>query len=366
MVGVDSLDSPVSTGWSAEDSIDELARLVGTIGINVVGSVIQKLPVPKSRTFVGQGKVEEITALYDKLVFDLLVFDDELSLLQYKTLSSLFPDITIVDRVAIILEIFSRHANTKEGRLQVELARAQYLLPRLTGHWRHLERLGGGIGTRGPGESQLETDKRLVQKRITAVSRDIDKIRKHRSLYRRRRLESEIPIVALVGYTNSGKSSLLKALTKTEILVQDQLFATLDPTTRRMCLPNMQKVLLTDTVGFIHKLPPTIVEAFKSTLEELQDASLLLHVVDISSPNATEQCRTVENILRDLNIDQKPVITVYNKIDLLDSTNSISTEPVTEAQGLINSCPKNTVMISAVKRIGFDRLIQNIEAMITK
>jgi GTP-binding protein HflX len=364
---VDYVDkSASSSNWSTEDSLSELARLVNTIGIRVTGHLIQKLSSPKRQTYVGQGKLDELIGTQETQPIDQLIFDDELTPLQYKTLVAMFPKIEILDRVSVILEIFSRHARTKEGRLQIELARAQYLLPRLTGQWKHLERLGGGIGTRGPGESQLETDRRLIQKRITTIKKDLEKVSKHRALYRKKRQMSYIPIVALVGYTNSGKSSLLKTLTKSDVLVQNQLFATLDPTTRRLCLPNLTKILVTDTVGFIHKLPPTIIEAFKSTLEELQDASILLHVVDISSLHATEQSITVENILAELGIADKPVITVYNKIDLIDYNQFLSSVDRPGTQDFLKSCPENTVMVSAEKRLGLDRLLHNIESLLLK
>ena len=217
----------------------------------------------------------------------------------------------------MILDIFAKRARTREGQLQVELAQHQYLFPRLAGQWSHLERLGGGIGTRGPGESQLETDRRLIRQKIHRLKAQIEEVRKHRLLYRQKRQKSGIPIVALVGYTNAGKSTLLNALSQADVFVEDKLFATLDPTTRRLTLPDKSVVLITDTVGFIRKLPPTIVTAFRATLEELTEASMLLHVVDLSSHNAAEQCQIVEDILADLNLMDKPRITALNKIDLL-------------------------------------------------
>ncbi len=223
----------------------------------------------------------------------------------------------VIDRTALILDIFAKRAQTHEGKLQVELAQNEYLLPRLAGQWSHLERLGGGIGTRGPGEMQLETDRRLVERRIHRLKKELGEVRKHRTLYRTNRRRSGVPVVALVGYTNAGKSTLLNTLSGADVLVEDKLFATLDPTTRRLRLPDGQTVLLTDTVGFIHKLPPTVVAAFRATLEELEEADLLLHVVDITHKNAAEQCQTVEDILADLGLEQKPRLTLLNKVDLL-------------------------------------------------
>jgi len=276
--------------------------------------------------------------------------------------------IKVLDRVALILDIFARRAQTREGKLQVELAQHQYLYPRLAGQWSHLERLGGGIGTRGPGESQLETDRRLIRHKIDRLKNGIEQVRKHRLLYRQQRRKSRIPVVALVGYTNAGKSTLLNALSKADVFVEDKLFATLDPTTRRISIPGAISVLITDTVGFIKKLPPSIVTAFRATLEELNEADILVHVVDLSSPDAAEQCQAVEEILTDLNIGEKPRITALNKIDrLLDGSRSWSEE---EALDYLADQPAplidRTVLISATKKWGMDKFREMIGQILPK
>jgi GTP-binding protein HflX len=270
--------------------------------------------------------------------------------------------------VALILDIFARRARTHEGQLQVELAQNQYLMPRLAGQWSHLERLGGGIGTRGPGEPQLETDRRLIRRRIHHLKTKLEGIRKQRELYRHKRRKSGIPIVAVVGYTNAGKSTLLNALSHADVFVEDKLFATLDPTTRRLILPDKSVVLLTDTVGFIRKLPPTIVTAFRATLEELDEASVLIHVVDLTSHNAPERCQTVEDILTDLNLMDKPRITALNKIDLLlDSDKTWDEESaLTYFSNQDEAVSENTVLISATKRWGLANLLKLINRTLTK
>ena len=293
--------------------------------------------------------------------YNVIILDDELTPNQQQNLEEAL-DVKIIDRVALILDIFARRARTHEGRLQVELAQHQYLLPRLAGQWSHLERLGGGIGTRGPGESQLETDRRLIRRKIQRLEEQTEEISKRRSLYRQQRQQSRIPVVALVGYTNAGKSTLLNVLCRADVLADDKLFATLDPTTRKMRLPDNTSILVTDTVGFIRKLPPTIIKAFRATLEELAEASLLLHVVDVSSPDAPEQCHTVEQILGELGLLDKQRFTVLNKIDRL-----LPTEPTQAGQGIENvlvslgvAPDDSTVIISAVKGWGLSRLIEMI------
>ncbi|MEA2085456.1 MAG: GTPase HflX, partial [Chloroflexota bacterium] len=258
--------------WSAGSSLDELAQLAGTAGVEVVERIIQRLPVPTKTHYVGKGKLAELVALKESTDCDVVIFDDELSPLQQRNLEQAL-EIKVIDRAALILDIFARRARTHEGQLQVELAQHQYLLPRLAGQWSHLERLGGGIGTRGPGEKQLETDRRLIQRKIHHLKEQLEQVRKHRVLYRQKRRRSGIPVVAIVGYTNAGKSTLLNTLSKAGVLVEDKLFATLDPTTRRLRLPDSRAVLLSDTVGFIRKLPPAIINAFRATLEELNEAS---------------------------------------------------------------------------------------------
>ncbi|MCJ7426241.1 MAG: GTPase HflX [Dehalococcoidales bacterium] len=340
--------------------MDELAQLAGTAGARVAGKLIQRLPWPAKTHYLGKGKLEELIALKGSLNYTVAIFDDELTPLQQRNLEEALK-VKVIDRVALILDIFARRAHTREGQLQVELAQHQYLLPRLAGQWRHLERLGGGIGTRGPGETQLETDRRLIQRKIHHLKAQIDDLRKHRQLYRQQRRKSGIPVVALVGYTNTGKSTLLNALSHADVFVEDKLFATLDPTTRRLTLPDKSSVLLTDTVGFIRKLPPTIVTAFKATLEELDEANLLLHIVDLTSHNAPEQCQTVEDILSDLNLSEKPRITALNKIDLLlDNSRRWDEKSALDYLSGQTKADENTVLVSAVKGWGLTGLLELI------
>jgi GTP-binding protein HflX len=301
---------------TAANSLEELAELAGSAGAAVVGRIVQQLPVPSHDYYVGRGKIQDLLAYKEKNPYSVIILDDELMPNQQRNLEEAL-EVKVIDRAALILDIFARRARTREGRLQVELAQHQYLLPRLAGQWSHLERLGGGIGTRGPGESQLETDRRLIRRKIQRLQEQTEDIRRRRAQYRQQRQKSGIPVVALVGYTNAGKSTLLNALCQADIYTDDRLFATLDPTTRRLNLPDSMTVLVTDTVGFIRKLPPTIIDAFRATLEELAEASLLLHVVDLSSPDAAVQCQTVEDILGELGLAGKPRLTALNKIDLL-------------------------------------------------
>lgn len=299
---------------AVNESMDELARLASSAGASVVGRVVQNLDHPSHESYVGKGKLEELVSRKDELGFETIILDDDLTPNQQHNLEVAL-GVKVLDRSALILDIFARRARTREGRLQVELAQHEYLLPRLAGQWQHLERLGGGIGTRGPGESQLETDRRLIRRKIQKLKEQTEAIRRQRSLHRQRRRQTGIPVVALVGYTNAGKSTLLNALCEAGIYADDRLFATLDPTTRRKTLPDGRAILLSDTVGFIRKLPPTIIAAFRATLEELQEADLLLHVVDLSSSDAASQCETVESILGDLQLQERPRLTVLNKID---------------------------------------------------
>ncbi len=313
LVGVEALgDDPGQVAYSLE----ELARLADTAGADVSGQVVQKRNKPDAATWLGRGKSEELAETCRELGANLVIFDRELSPAQARNLEDI-TGVRVIDRTQLILDIFARRARTREGKLQVELAQLNYLLPRLTGRGAELSRLGGGIGTRGPGETRLEVDRRRIRKRITDLNAEIKEIKKHRDLLRRGRKETPFSLVALVGYTNAGKSTVLKNLTGAGVLVEDKLFATLDPTTRRVVLPNNETILLTDTVGFIQNLPHHLVAAFKATLEEVVEADLLLHVVDSSHPNMEGQINAVNQVLESLGAVAKPVVMVYNKIDLL-------------------------------------------------
>ena len=359
LVGVGGKNS--NNNWSVTDSLQELSHLTKTAGANVVGMLTQKLDAPSPTYYIGKGKIGELVSLKEQTQYDTVIFDDELSPRQQRNLEEAL-GVKVIDRSALILHIFARKARTHEGKLQVELAQHQYLLPRLVGQWRHLERLGGGIGTRGPGEAQLETDRRLIYKRINLLRHKIESVRKHRALYRRRRKETRTPIVALVGYTNAGKSTLFNTLSKASVDVEDKLFSTLDPVTRRLALSDGQQFLITDTVGFIHKLPPSIIAAFRATLEELDEADLLLHIVDITHKNAANQCFTVEKILSGLNLENKPKITVFNKLDLALSSeaelNELTTIPYFEEEIVLPN--ESIALISAAKGWGMGELLNKI------
>ncbi len=347
--------------WSTDDSLEELSYLARTAGAEVVSTLSQKLRSPSRAYYIGKGKVEELISLREQTQYDTAIFDDELSPRQQRNLEEVL-GVKVIDRTALILDIFAKQAQTHEGQLQVELAQHQYLLPRLVGQWSHFEQLGAGIGTRGPGESQLETDRRLINKRINRLQHAIEDVKRHRALYRLRRKEIGMPIVALVGYTNSGKSTLFNALSKASVTVEDKLFSTLDPVTRYLTLPGGGKLLITDTVGFIPKLPPSIVAAFSATLEELDEADLLLHMVDITHKNAANQCRTVEEILRDLGLANKPRITVFNKLDLALSgeteLDALTAVPYLKEQIVLPQ--KNIALVSAAKGWGVDKLLDKI------
>ena len=351
-VGIKGRRSP----WTIADSLEELAQLADTAGAEVAGTVSQQLEAP-SHTYVGKGKLQEIADARRAMGFGTLICDDELTPTQQQNLErALGEHVKVIDRTALILDVFARHARTHEGRLQVELAQSEYLLPRLAGQWSHLERLGGGIGTRGPGETQIETDRRLVGQRIQRLKQELEKVRRHRAQYRARRHRNRLPVVALVGYTNAGKSSLLNALSGAGVLARGQLFSTLDPVTRKVRLPDGSDALLTDTVGFIQKLPTTLVAAFRATLEEVQEASFLLHVVDISHPNAAEQVEVVEDILRDLGLTDTPRVLALNKVDLLDSGGDAGFVP--EAEGI------RAVLTSTVTGAGLQELLQAVSAQV--
>ncbi len=307
-------------GWELRDSLAELSELANTAGAEVVGDGIQKMAAPCASTFIGKGKADEFAQHCRRADVDTVIFDDELSPAQSRNLEEVF-NCKILDRTALILDIFAQRARTREGKLQIELAQLQHLLPRLTRFWGHLSRQQGGIGMRGgEGETQLETDRRRVQDRIARISRDLQVVRRTRSTQRNARQRTHWALASIVGYTNAGKSTLLNTLTGSEVLVENKLFATLDPATRRLRLPTNQNVLLTDTVGFIRKLPHGLVEAFKATLEEVVQADLLVHVVDISHPRAEEQIQSVDAVLKEIGAEGKPTLMVFNKIDQLDGS----------------------------------------------
>lgn len=311
LIGVSTQDEDM------EASLDELGELADTAGAVVLGRVIQNREAAHPGTYIGKGKIEEVRLLAEELGADGVICDDELSPAQLRGLEKEL-EMKVMDRTLVILDIFAKHATTREGKLQVEMAQLGYRLARLSGLGKSLSRLGGGIGTRGPGEKKLETDRRLIKSRLARLNRELKQMQLHRDTARKQRLERAVPVAAVVGYTNAGKSTLMNALTGAGILAQDKLFATLDPTTRRMKLPGGQELLLTDTVGFIRKLPHHLVEAFKSTLEEARYADFILHVVDSSSPQMDAQMETVYETLQALDITGKPVITLFNKRDLTE------------------------------------------------
>ncbi len=350
--------------FAVEESLAELKRLADTAGFEVVGQITQKLDHPHPKTFIGPGKVKEAKTLADELLADVILFDDELSPRHQRELEELITgDTRLIDRTALILDIFSQHANTREGALQVELAQYEYRLPRLTRAWTHLVRQAGGgggrtgstagVGLRGPGETQLEVDRRDIRRRISQLKAELEKVRAHRSRHRTRRKESNIPVVSLVGYTNAGKSTLINQLAESEVYVADKLFATLDPTTRRVILPDGQQILVTDTVGFIQKLPTTLVAAFRATLEEIAEADLLLHIVDVTHPQAMAHVESVHKTLREIGADQIPTLPVLNKIDRLDDPS--------QALQKMDSFP-DAVAISALKGDGIEGLLDSVQS----
>ncbi len=345
------------------DSLTELALLADTAGLDVVGELTQKLDRPNVETYIGPGKVEELRALAEETRSQVIVFDDELSPRHQRELEvALGAAMRVLDRTALILDIFAQHAHTSEGMLQVELAQYEYFLPRLTRQWTHLARQAGGgggrtgsaggVGLRGPGETQLEVDRRTIRTRIAHLKKEIEKVRAHRMRYRAQRRRSRIPTVALVGYTNAGKSTLLNRLASSDVYVANQLFATVDPTTRRVELPGGYQALFTDTVGFIQKLPTTLVAAFRATLEEITEADLLLHVVDISHPNALNQYQAVQATLSDIGAGGIPEITALNKIDRLGRPEA--------ARNTVRQYPK-AVAISARRGTGQAELLEVVK-----
>ncbi|HIG81963.1 MAG TPA: GTPase HflX [Verrucomicrobiales bacterium] len=308
------------TGADLTETMAELAELARTAGAKIIGEGTQRLDRPHAATYIGKGKANEFAEICKQGDVDTVIFDDELSPAQTRNLEGVF-DCKVLDRTALILDIFAQRARTREGKMQIEMAQLQHILPRLTGLWTHLSRQKGGIGMRGDGESQLEVDRRRIQDRISKLRRDLKEVKRVRSTQRQGRQRSQWPLASIVGYTNAGKSTLLNALTGAEVLAEDKLFATLDPTTRRITLPTNQNALLSDTVGFIRKLPHQLVESFKATLEEVVEADLLLHVVDVASETAADQIASVNEVLEEIAADDKPTLMVFNKIDQLPERN---------------------------------------------
>ncbi|HLX39279.1 MAG TPA: GTPase HflX, partial [Ktedonobacteraceae bacterium] len=361
MVAVDS-DAQDSV-WSVEDSVSELGTLARTAGADVVGTMIQRLRHPDVATYIGKGRAQELSDLEKQLGFELVICDDELSPSQQRNLEK-FLEVRVIDRTALILDIFAQHARTREGRLQVELAQLEYRLPRLTGRGVMLSRqtggsrssggtggtgAGGAIGVRGPGETKLEIDRRRIRSRISDLRESIEQVREQRTLHRQQRASQAIPVIAIVGYTNAGKSTLFNALTEADVVAENKLFATLDPITRHVVLPGNQEALFTDTVGFIQKLPTKLIAAFRATLEEVTDADLLLEVVDVNHENAIEQSETVNDVLSDLDVADKPRVTALNKVDLLDDPRDVD----------ITLYP-NAVAISALQHSGLEALLEKV------
>jgi len=345
-------DAVKRSGADPESSLKELVSLAETAGVEVTATLMQHRATPDTKWFIGKGKAEELKAVAEETGAQTVIFDQELSGAQVRNLES-FLDRKIIDRTQLILDIFASRARTREGILQVELAQLTYLLPRLSGHGKNLSRLGGGIGTRGPGETKLETDRRHIRRRISELKRQIEEIAAHRNLHRERRRKSGVQQVALVGYTNAGKSTLLRRLTHADVLAEDKLFATLDPTSRVLALPGGKEVILTDTVGFIQNLPHDLVAAFRATLEEVNEADLLVHMMDASSPMREHQKAVVEEVLRELGAAGKPVLEVWNKIDLVPD----------DAQALLPG-GANTIRMSALNDQDLSRLCRKIEEML--
>jgi GTP-binding protein HflX len=343
--------------FDADESLAELRTLADSAGAQVVGEILQRRDRPDPATLIGAGKLEEIAGAAASVNADVLLFDHELSPSQQRNIEKIVQR-RVIDRTQLILDIFARHARTREGQLQVELAQLQYMMPRLKGHGAEMSQLGGGIGTRGPGETKLETDRRKIARRVRHVEQQLENVRRIRAQQRQRRESAPVATVALVGYTNAGKSTLFNALTKASVLASPRMFATLDPTIRGVDLPSKRKVLLSDTVGFIRSLPHTLVSAFRATLEEVQRASLILHVSDASNRLSAEQDAQVEIVLKELEVEKKPRLRVMNKVDLLD---------VEVAGGLMRDALRedsNTVYVSAAEGTGLDRLLERIDAMI--
>lgn len=343
-----------ASGLSAEESLDELAELLSSAGALAVARVVQRRNAPDPGLYVGQGKAEEVGELCKALDAGLVVFDDQLSPSQRRNLERIIGS-RVIDRTQLILDIFAQRARTREGKLQVELAQLNYMLPRLSGLGTTLSRLGGGIGTRGPGESKLETDRRRIRARISHIREELEEVKRRRTEQRRGRRSSELPIAALVGYTNAGKSTLLNTLSGADVPAENRLFATLDPTIRRVELSSGRGMLLGDTVGFIRKLPHELVAAFRATLEEAADADLLIHTVDASNPHLAEQMRAVFLVLEELEIAGKPILTVLNKVDVV--------EDVAALQSLLAHIPES-VAVSAKTGEGITELLTHIDRLL--
>jgi GTP-binding protein HflX len=337
--------------WDLHDSLEELRELANSAGAEVVDTVTQKLQKPTAPYYIGRGKAESIKESCRDQRVTSVIFDDELSPAQGRNLENLIAR-KVLDRTQLILDIFAQRARSREGRLQIELAQLQYLLPRLTRMWHHLSRQTGGIGTRGPGETQLEVDRRRVQERIARLERELEAVRKTRAIQRESRKRHQWPVAAVVGYTNAGKSTLLNLLTGADVVTENKLFATLDPTTRSLVLPNKQRVLLTDTVGFLRKLPHTLIESFKATLEEVSEADLLIHIVDLSHPRVDEQMEAVDGVIKELDAYGKQTLIVFNKIDNLPNREL--------AESYTNRFP-GSVAISARTGEGVNKLVQALE-----
>lgn len=353
---------------SLQDSMEELERLADTAGLDVVGELTQKIDRPSPDTFIGSGKVEELRAFVEETLADVIIFDSDLSPRHQRELEKIFGlDIRVLDRTALILDIFAQHASTREGILQVELAQYEYRLPRLTRAWTHLARQAGGgggrsgsvggVGLRGPGETQLEVDRREIARRIHNLKEEIEKVREHRHQYRQQRKRTKTPVIALVGYTNAGKSTLLNRMAKSDIYTADQLFATLDPTTRRVVMPDKQVILVTDTVGFIQKLPTQLIAAFRATLEEIAEADLLLHIIDGTHPIARLQANAVQLTLAEINAAKIPTIEVVNKVDQLSQA---------QVTGLLQTDFPGAFPISGLDGTGLDDLLRQIDHILFK
>ena len=348
--------------WRLEDSLAELAELARAAGANPVALLTQSMNMP-SPTYVGKGKMDELQLVIKREHVDTAIFDDELTPSQQKTLEDKL-EIKVIDRTALILDVFAQRARSREGRLQIELAQTEYLLPRLAGQWSHLERLGGGVGTRGPGETQIETDRRLVRRKLSQVKKELGQVRSQRGQQRQQRTGGETTIISLVGYTNAGKSAVFNKITSSKVIERNQLFSTLDTTTRRLYLPSGTGATISDTVGFVHKLPPVLVEAFTATLEEALEADLLVQIIDISSPYAVEQAQVVSDQLSDMGIGDTPRILVLNKLDLVVEDPE---EPLTlDVLGQIDiSGYRRVVTTSATKNWGIVDLRNAIDIVIS-